>query len=402
MRAFVLVLDSFGIGGAPDAAHYDDAGADTLGHIAEACAHGRANNGKRAGPLSLPNLAQFGLGHAYTLSMGQRLAGFSYGADPVASFGCAAEISKGKDTPSGHWELAGFPVLFDWGYFPRETPCFPTALIEELCDRAGVPGVLGNCHASGTAIIEALGEEHMRSGMPICYTSADSVFQIAAHEESFGLERLYDVCLVAKTLTDPLRIGRVIARPFVGDSSRNFERTGNRRDFATPPPAATVLDLATAEGRNVISVGKIGDIFGHSGTGEVLKASGNDALFDRTLEGADNLQDGGLLFANFIDFDSIYGHRRDTAGYAFALEQFDRRLPKLFERLDDDDLVVITADHGCDPTWRGTDHTREQVPVLAIRKAHTGCIGKRDSFADVGKTVVSHLDLPSSIAGRAF
>src|SRR3954465_612739 len=402
MRAFVLVLDSFGIGGAPDAAHYDDAGADTLGHIAEACAHGRANNGKRAGPLSLPNLAQFGLGHAYTLSMGQRLPGFSYGPAPVASFGCAAEISKGKDTPSGHWELAGFPVLFDWGYFPRETPCFPTALIEELCDRAGVPGVLGNCHASGTAIIEALGEEHMRSGMPICYTSADSVFQIAAHEESFGLERLYDVCLVAKTLTDPLRIGRGIGRPFVGDSAQNFERPGNRRDFATPPPAATVLDLATAEGRNVISVGKIGDIFGHSGTGEVLKASGNDALFDRTLEGVDNLQDGGLLFANFIDFDSIYGHRRDVTGYATALEAFDRRLPDLLGRLKSDDLLVITADHGCDPTWRGSDHTREQVPLLVRRSRHSSSIGKRSGFADIGATVAHHLGLPPLAHGLPF
>src|SRR5256885_10571727 len=402
MRACVLVLDSFGIGGAPDAAHYDDAGADTLGHIAEACAHGRANNGKRAGPLSLPNLAQFGLGHAYTLSMGQRLAGFSYGADPVASFGCAAEISKGKDTPSGHWELAGFPVLFDWGYFPRETPCFPTALIEELCDRAGVPGVLGNCHASGTAIIEALGEEHMRSGMPICYTSADSVFQIAAHEESFGLERLYEVCLIAKTLTDPLRIGRVIARPFVGDSSRNFERTGNRRDFATPPSAPTVLDLATAEGRDVISVGKIGDIFGQSGTGEVLKATGNAALFDRMLEGADSLQDGGLLFANFIDFDSIYGHRRDPAGYALALEAFDRRVIELLRRLKSDDLLVVTADHGCDPTWAGTDHTREQVPVLVLGGDASRAIGARSSFADVGASVALHLELPARLKGRPF
>src|SRR3954470_14780651 len=229
MRAFVLVLDSFGIGGAPDAAHYDDAGADTLGHIAEACAHGRANNGKRAGPLSLPNLAQFGLGHAYTLSMGQRLAGFSYGADPVASFGCAAEISKGKDTPSGHWELAGFPVLFDWGYFPREAPCFPDGLIDELCKRADLPGVLGECHASGTAIIETLGQEHIRSGMPICYTSADSVFQMAAHEQSFGLERLYKICAIAKELTAPLNIGRVIARPFVGNTPKDFVRTANRR-----------------------------------------------------------------------------------------------------------------------------------------------------------------------------
>jgi phosphopentomutase len=402
MRALVLVLDSFGIGGAPDAAAYGDAGADTLGHIAGACARGEADNEERAGPIKLPNLGKLGLADAYALSTGQALDGNSTGAETAASFGCATEISKGKDTPSGHWELAGFPVLFDWGYFPRQTPCFPRALIDELCERADLPGVLGECHASGTAIIEALGEEHIRSGMPICYTSADSVFQIAAHEESFGLERLYQVCRIAKTLTDPLNIGRVIARPFTGDSARNFERTGNRRDFTTPPSSPTVLDLATGEGRNVISVGKIADIFGQSGTGEVLKASGNDALFDRTLEGADGLQDGGLLFANFIDFDSVYGHRRDTAGYALALEQFDRRLPELRERLDDNDLLVITADHGCDPTWRGTDHTREQVPILALRNGRTGSIGRRNSFADVGKTVAMHLDLPAPIAGLAF
>jgi len=402
MRALVLVLDSLGIGGAPDAAAYGDAGADTLGHIAAACARGKADNGKRAGPLRLPNLGKLGLAYAYALSTGQALEENPPAAEPVASYGCATEVSKGKDTPSGHWELAGSPVLFDWGYFPREAPCFPQSLVDELCERADLPGVLGECHASGTAIIEALGEEHIRSGMPICYTSADSVFQIAAHEESFGLERLYEVCRIAKILTDPLNIGRVIARPFVGTSARNFERTRNRRDFTTPPSSPTVLDLATAERRDVISVGKIADIFGQSGTGEVLKASGNDALFDRTLEGADCLQDGGLLFANFIDFDSVYGHRRDTAGYALALEQFDRRLPEVCERLHDDDLLVITADHGCDPTWRGTDHTREQVPVLALRNGEPSSIGQRHSFADVGKTVATHLDLPGPIAGSAF
>jgi phosphopentomutase len=402
MRAFVLVLDSFGIGGAPDAALYGDAGADTLGHIAAVCARRKADNDKRSGPLSLPNLARMGLANAYGMAAERPLDGIACADEPTACYGCASEISKGKDTPSGHWELAGYPVPFDWGYFAREMPCFPKELVDALCERAALPGVLGDCHASGTEIIEALGEEHVRSGKPICYTSADSVFQIAAHEQSFGLDRLYDVCRVAKILTEPLNIGRVIARPFVGTSARDFERTANRRDFTTPPAAPTVLDLATADGRDVITVGKIADIFGGSGTGEVLKASGNDALFDRTLEGADGLQDGGLLFANFIDFDSIYGHRRDPAGYAFALERFDRRLPELCERLESDDLVVITADHGCDPTWRGTDHTREQVPVLALRDGQADSIGRRTSFADVGKTVAAHLDLPGAICGVAF
>ena len=402
MRAFVLVLDSFGIGNAPDAALYDDVGSDTLGHIAAACASGAANNDKREGPLALPNLGQLGLVHAYTMSTGHQLAGIAQPAKPSARYGCAAEISKGKDTPSGHWELAGYPVLFDWGYFPREASCFPRGLIHELCERADLPGVLGECHASGTDIIEALGEQHVRTGMPICYTSADSVFQIAAHEQSFGLERLYQICGIAKELTEPLNIGRVIARPFVGESAKNFVRTANRRDFTTPPAAPTILDLATADRRDVISVGKIADIFGGSGTGQVLKADGNDALFDRTMEGADELEGGGLLFANFIDFDSIYGHRRDPAGYAHALEAFDRRLPELIGQLAEDDLLVITADHGCDPTWRGTDHTREQVPVLAIHNGDAGSMGRRSTFADVGKTVAVHLDLRGDIAGSTF
>jgi len=402
MRAFVLVLDSFGIGGAPDAALYGDAGADTLGHIAAVCARGDADNDKRAGPLSLPNLVNMGLANAYRLSAGRALDGIADVEKPTASYGCAQEISKGKDTPSGHWELAGYPVPFDWGYFPRQTPCFPRELIDKLCERANLPGVLGECHASGTEIIAALGEEHVRSRKPICYTSADSVFQIAAHEQSFGLERLYDVCRIAKTLTEPFNIGRVMARPPVGGSADNVQRTANRRDFTTPPAAPTLLGLATGDDRDVITGGKISDIFGGCGTGEVLKASGNDALFDRTLEGTDCLQDGGLLFANFIDFDSIYGHRRDPAGYAFALEEFDCRLPELRDRLERDDLLIITADHGCDPTWHGTDHTREQVPVLALREGKAASLGRRASFADVGRTVATHLDLPGTIAGAAF
>src|SRR4051794_21069264 len=402
MRAFILVLDSLGIGNAPDAALYGDHGSDTLGHIASACERGEANDDKRGGPLAIPNLSRMGMGKAYGISTGQRLAGIDHDALTIARYGCAAEISKGKDTPSGHWELAGFPVLFDWGYFPREARCFPAALVDALRERADLPGVLGECHASGTAIIEALGEDHVRSGMPICYTSADSVFQIAAHEQSFGLERLYEVCGIAKELTAPLNIGRVIARPFLGNSAKDFVRTANRRDFTTPPAAPTVLDLATADGRDVISVGKISDIFGGSGTGQNLKGAGNDALFDRTLEGADELEDGGLLFANFIDFDSIYGHRRDPAGYALALEQFDWRLPELIDRLGADDLLIITADHGCDPTWHGTDHTREQVPILALRHGDTGSIGPRTTFADVGKTVAAHLNIGGPLAGRAF
>ncbi|MFL6796488.1 MAG: phosphopentomutase [Xanthobacteraceae bacterium] len=403
-RAFVLVLDSVGIGAAPDAASYGDEGADTVGHIAQACARGEADrDGLRRGPLRLPHLVQLGLGEACRMATGAVPPGLEREARPVGRFGCAREVSTGKDTPSGHWELAGVPVPFDWTYFPRAVPCFPESLIAGLCREAALPGILGNCHASGTQIIAELGEEHVRSGKPICYTSADSVFQIAAHEQSFGLERLYSVCNVARRLVDPLRIGRVIARPFVGAGWADFARTGNRRDYAVAPPAPTILDRATEAGRDVISVGKIGDIFAHSGTGRVLKGNGNAALVTRTIESIGALSDSGLLFANFVDFDTIHGHRRDPAGYAAALEEFDQRIPEICAGLHQDDVVVITADHGCDPTWRGTDHTREQVPILAFGPSvSAGSIGQRGTFADVAATLSTHLGLVAPDAGCAF
>lgn len=402
-RATVLVLDSVGVGGAPDAALYDDAGADTVGHIAEWCARGEGDReGLRAGPLKLPNLVSLGLGEACRLATGRIPPGLE-GEIRDACYGSAVETSRGKDTPSGHWEIAGSPVTFEWGYFPKDSPCFPPEIVDALCEEAHLPGILGNCHAAGTVIIEILGEEHLRTGKPICYTSVDSVFQIAAHEEVFGLERLYEVCAIARRLLDPLRIGRVIARPFVGTCRADFQRTPNRRDFAVPPPSPTILDRATAAGRDVVTIGKIADIFAHSGTGRILKGAGNMAMFDRTLEGLSTLADGGLLFANFVDFDTDYGHRRDVPGYAASLEEFDRRLPELFALLRPDDLLIITADHGCDPTWKGTDHTREQVPILALGlRREPGSIGRRETFADIGATVAKHLDLEPPLAGTPF
>lgn len=402
MRAMILVLDSVGIGAAPDAEHYGDDGADTVGHIAEACAAGRANNAQRDGPLHIPNLLDLGLGEACRLATGRTPAGLQCRSVAASHFGCAAERSKGKDTPSGHWEIAGVPVPFDWNYFPRITPCFPQPLIDALCNAAGLPGLLGNCHASGTEIIATFGERHMQTGEPICYTSADSVFQIAAHEQTFGLDRLYDTCIISRRLLDPLNIGRVIARPFVGSSKDDFVRTHRRRDYAVPPPERTLLDIAEADGRNVISIGKIDDIFAHRGTGHNKRGDGNNALFNRTLEGWDELSDGGLLFANFVDFDTIYGHRRNVAGYAAALEAFDLRLPELLNRLNADDLLIITADHGCDPTWRGTDHTREQVPLLRVGGQVNEAIGHRSTFADIGATTAWHLDLPATPHGVRF
>jgi phosphopentomutase len=399
MRALILIMDSVGIGAAPDAAAYGDEGSDTVGHIAEACAAGKADNG-REGPLRVPNLVRLGLGEACRLATGRVPPALENRHAPEGRYACAREISKGKDTPSGHWEIAGVPVEFAWGYFPETRPCFPRALAAALCERANLPGILGDRHASGTQIIAELGQEHMRTGKPICYTSADSVFQIAAHEQAFGLERLYEVCETARILLDPLNIGRVIARPFLGTSAADFRRTANRRDYSVPPPSPTILDRATADSRDVVTIGKISDIFAHSGTGRVLKGDGNMMLFDRMLEGFASLQDGGLLFANFIDFDSVFGHRRDIAGYAAALEAFDARLPEVLSNIRRNDLIIVTADHGCDPTWSGTDHTREQVPVLISDcSAAAGSAGKRATYADIAATVARHLDLTPPIAG---
>jgi len=315
------------------------------------------------------------------------------------AYGAAREKSLGKDTPSGHWEMAGVPVLTEWGYFPRREPCFPTALTDALIVRAGVPGLLGNRHASGTEIIAELGDAHVTSGKPIAYTSGDSVFQIAAHEDSFGLERLYDICAIARQLVDAYNIGRVIARPFAGAAGQ-FTRTGNRRDYSQPPPEPTLLDRF---GGTTISIGKIGDIFAHQGTGRIIKANGNAELWQKTLAVAGGADENLLALTNFVDFDTLYGHRRDIAGYAAALEAFDTMLPRFEALLRPGDLAVITADHGCDPTWPGTDHTRENVPVLAfgpgIRAAE---LGVRESFADIGQTLAGHLGLTPLAHGRSF
>jgi len=403
-RAVILMMDSFGVGAAADADRFGDAGADTLGHIAETCARGEADlDGVRAGPLTLPNLTRLGLAQVAVASTGKAPPGLDPAVIPTGAHGCAAEISKGKDTPSGHWELAGVPVMFDWGYFPREEPSFPSALTDALIDRAGLPGVLGNKHASGTEIIAELGEEHVRTGKPIVYTSADSVFQVAAHETHFGLQRLYDLCAIARDLVDDYNVGRVIARPFVGDDRNSFVRTGNRKDLSTPPPAPTVLDRLVADGGEVIAVGKIGDIYAHQGISRVIKANGNEALFDATLDQIENAPDRSIVFTNFVDFDSLYGHRRNVAGYAAALEAFDRRLPELEARLRPDDLVVATADHGCDPTFPGSDHTREHVLVLAFGPGvEARPIGVRRTFADIGQTIAGHLGLAPLDHGTAF
>ena len=402
-KAIVLVLDSLGIGASADAALFGDSGADTLRHIAEACARGEADGPLRRGQLSLPNLGRLGLGAAAAASGDGPLPGNWGDAAPSGAFGHAREQSSGKDTPSGHWEMMGVPVLFDWGYFEKPVNSFPPQLLADLIERAGLPGILGNCHASGTTVLDELGEAHIRSKQPICYTSADSVMQIAAHESHFGLEELYRVCEIARTLCDEYTVGRVIARPFTGEHTREFRRTGNRRDYTVPPPSATLLDHLCDAGGTVHAVGKIGDIFAHRGISRLYKADGNDALFDATLKAYTEAPDNSLVFANFVDFDMLYGHRRDLAGYAAALEAFDRRLPELLALMDPQTLLVISADHGCDPSRPGSDHTREHVPVLAYGAGvAAGWLGERDSFADIGQTVAMHLGLGPLEWGTSF
>jgi phosphopentomutase len=397
-RAIILMMDSFGIGASADADRFGDVGSNTLGNIARF----RSDN-SAAGPLNLPNLTRLGLMNAAEASCGEYPAGANKDIGVIGAYGYAKEISSGKDTPSGHWEIAGVPVLFEWGYFTGETNTFPKELLDKLIERADLPGVLGNCHSSGTTIIAKLGEEHMRTGKPIVYTSADSVFQIACHEESFGLDRLYALCDIARELVDEYNIGRVIARPFVGSNNADFVRTGNRRDLTTPPPAPTVLVKLADNGGEVIGIGKIADIYAHKGVTKKIKATGNAALFDETLDALKSAPDRSIVFTNFVDFDMLYGHRRDPDGYAEALEYFDNRLPELLGAMNEDDLVILCADHGCDPTWKGTDHTREHIPVLAYGAGvATGSLGQRDTFADIGQSLAGFFGLPPMDYGESF
>lgn len=394
-RAVILMLDSVGIGGAEDAAEFGDVGADTLGHIA------KANGG-----LQIPNLVALGLDKAAQASTSSALLlgpQSAAGLSLPSKYGFMREISHGKDTSSGHWEMAGAPVYFKWGYFPPAYPSFPAKLVEKICAEANLPGILGNKAASGTQIIEELGEEHIKTGKPICYTSADSVFQIAAHEKYFGLDRLYKLCEIAFKHVAPYNIARVIARPFVGEKKGAFTRTKNRHDYSVNPPQPTVLDSIKNAGGQVISVGKIADIFAHQGITKAVKASGLQELWDVTLSEAKAAPDFSLVFTNFVDFDMVYGHRRDVKGYANGLAYFDSRLPELAAQLGKEDIVFITADHGCDPTYTGTDHTREHVPVIMFGKnVQPQFIGGRDTYADLGQTVANYFNLPPLNVGKSF
>ncbi len=380
-KAILIVLDSVGIGAAPDAAAYGDAGCDTLGHIVAAC-HPK-----------LPNLMRLGLGNVQGANLGGGVP------SPEGGFGKCLEVSAGKDTTSGHWEIAGAQILRPFPVFPEG---FPKEFIEAF-ERAVGRGTLGNKPASGTAILDELGEEHMKTGKLIVYTSADSVFQIAAHEDLVPPAELYRICTIAREmLKGDLEVGRVIARPFIGTGAGSFKRTGNRRDFSALPPT-TCCDLLAEARKTVYGVGKIEDIFAHKGITVSDHAAGNPACIEATLTAMRKEYDG-LLFVNLVDFDSVYGHRRDVQGYADALEAFDRALPEIQALMGPEDLLMLTADHGCDPTFHGTDHTREYIPILCWHKGMKGGVdlGIRDTYADISATVLDFFGLENPLSGVSF
>jgi len=380
-RVLLIVLDGAGIGAMPDAPEWGDAGADTFGHILA------------SRPVRLPNLQRYGLGNIRALESVPPLDQLD------GSYGRCALRSNGKDTTTGHWEMAGIVLERAFPTYPNG---FPAAVIDRFVRETSVPGILGNIPASGTEIIKVLGEEHIKTGKPIVYTSADSVFQIAAHEEVIPLDRLYEICEIARRLLDgEHKVGRVIARPFLGQPGA-FYRTENRHDYAVPPPRENLLPALKDEDLDVVCIGKIASIYDSLGVTQDLTAKNNEQSIDQTIKA---LKDSsrGLIFSNLVDFDMLYGHRRDTEGYAKALEHFDTRLPEIESAMRDDDVMMITADHGNDPTFQGSDHTREYAPLLVYgNRARAGInLGTRDSLADIGQTIADNFRVKLS-AGKSF
>ena len=379
-RITLIVLDGLGIGEMPDADEWGDAGSDTLGHICD------------SHPVQLPNLQSWGLGNI------RPLKGIAPASQPRASFGKCALLSNGKDTTTGHWEMAGIVLERAFPTYPQG---FPQTILDRFTSETGVPGVLGNVAASGTEIIKELGQEHVRTGKPIVYTSADSVFQIAAHEQVIPLDRLYEICETARgILRGKDEVGRVIARPFLGLTG-SFYRTENRHDYAVPPPKDNLLPALAAAGLDVVCIGKIASIYDSMGVTRDLTAKNNQQSIDQTIHALQQ-KTRGLIFSNLVDFDMLYGHRRDTEGYARALEHFDSRLPEIEAAMREEDLVVITADHGNDPTYPGTDHTREYAPLIVYgKRARAMNLGTRESLSDIGQTIAENFDLKLT-AGESF
>lgn len=380
---FIIVLDGVGVGELPDASDYGDQGSNTLGNIAE-----------KLGGIELPNLQKFGLGNIIDIK------GVPPVDAPLASFGKMSEISKGKDSTTGHWEIGGLKVDFDFPYFPEG---FPENIVEKFIKEAGIKGVLGNKAASGTEIIAELGDEHVKTGYPIIYTSADSVFQIAAHEEVIPLERLYEICEAAryKVFTGNQSIGRVIARPFLGKSG-NYKRTTNRKDFSINPTSKTILNVLQENGHKTVAIGKINDLFNYYGIDIQVKSKSNSEGVKKIIEASQTYNDS-LIFTNLVDFDVYYGHRNDPEGFYGALAEFDKALPAILESVDESDAIVITADHGNDPTSTSTDHSREYVPLLFYQKNKPGRdLGIRSTFSDVAQTAAHFFKLNNILKGDSF
>jgi phosphopentomutase len=380
---FLIILDGVGIGELPDADKYGDKGSNTLCNIANA-----------VGGLNLPNLEKLGLGNI------RDIKGIKPTSNPQASFGKLTEISKGKDSTTGHWEISGLFVDTDFSYFPDG---FSKELINKFLELTGCKGVLGNKPASGTEIIKELGDEHVKTGFPIVYTSADSVFQIAAHEDVISLDSLYEICQITrdKVLTLPLLVGRVIARPFVGTSG-NYSRTTNRKDFSLDPPSDTILDILYKKGITTVAIGKVNDLFNYRGIKLKEKTKSNREGCDKLLEYSSKVNES-FMFTNLVDFDVYFGHRNDPEGFAKALGEFDDFLPSFLGSLDETDAVVITADHGNDPTTPSTDHSREYIPLLFYQKNKKGIdLGVRKTFSDIGKTATEFFNVPNSLKGTSF
>ncbi|MGD1044174.1 MAG: phosphopentomutase [Bacteroidota bacterium] len=385
-KLILIVLDSIGVGELPDAGDYGDKGTNTISHVAQ-----------EVGGLRLPNLAALGLGNITNIN------GVSKNKNAIGCFGKMAEASKGKDSTTGHWEIAGIITQHAFPLYPNG---FPKKLLEKFLRVTGCNGYLGNKPASGTEIIKELGDEHVRTGFPIVYTSGDSVFQIATHQDVIPLERLYEICQRTReqVVVDQHRVGRVIARPFIGVAG-NYMRTPYRRDYAVEPPAETILDVLHASGVPTIGIGKIDDLFNGRGLQEKIHIKSNAEGIEEIIKAGKSMQ-SGFLMANLVDFDMLYGHRQDAKGYAKALEEFDVKLPEIQECIDDNDVLILTADHGNDPTDQSTDHTREYVPVLCYTKSGKKNVnlGVRSSFADIGKTVAEFFDAANAqaLSGQSF
>jgi len=392
MRAVVLLIDSLGAGELPDAHLYGDKGANTLLHLCQ-----------KVKGEKWPNLKKLGLGNLSEINH-IPLPGLDPQKEPLASYALMKEFSPGKDTTTGHWELAGIQLEEPFLYFPSQYPSFPESLIQDFLKESGCKGILGNKAASGTRIIEELGKEHMDCGYPICYTSADSVFQIAAHTDIIPLEELYRLCEIARNLLNPMKVGRVIARPFTGEPG-NFKRTLDRKDYSLPLPGDSIFDLLKEKGVETIAVGKTGSIYNEQGIQKSYHDKGNDACLERTSSILDEKSSKDqYIFTNLVDTDMIYGHRRDPEGYFHAIDKIDTSIGFIMDKLESDDILIITGDHGCDPTFKGTDHTREYIPLLFFRKNHENGVnlGFRNSFADLSASLLELFGVEKTLKGDSF